>query len=351
MRNCHVKNTESGFSLVEVLVVVVIMGLVMTSVFSLYLSQQRTANTSDEVIDVQQNLRIAYDMMSRDIRMAGFAHSRPVSFAGGGRLAIRTPSPFNRYARMEGVYADNSGAPGDVHTDSLNDATKYFVKVPYEQAQAIRGGNIFRVISPQNSSSYVGTDVSLEVWKDPYCEGVDCYLPVEMSGTLAASEYAVGEMGDVLARVPGATYNPYDDGSNPGDVLVFELDDPDATDNQQRLTRTLYDELDGTVIGSPEILADKIVYDSTDPNAGLHFDYLYTNASSVVQMLPPLEWDEDVESDASLDLDQIVAIQVTLSGATDTTATGSAQMSGVKSREVLGRIQMKNRKLKYKPPE
>lgn len=61
-----------GFSLVELLVVIGMLGLVMAAVNTLYISHQRSATTETEVLDVQQNLRIAMDQMTRDLEMAGF---------------------------------------------------------------------------------------------------------------------------------------------------------------------------------------------------------------------------------------------------------------------------------------
>jgi prepilin-type N-terminal cleavage/methylation domain-containing protein len=61
-----------GFTLVEILVVLVIMGLVCAAVYTTFISTQRQAYTQDEVVEVQQNLRAALDYMMRDIRMAGF---------------------------------------------------------------------------------------------------------------------------------------------------------------------------------------------------------------------------------------------------------------------------------------
>lgn len=64
--------TQSGFGLVELLVVLGIMGVVMGAVNSLYIAHQRSATTETEAVDVQQNLRIALDQMTRDLSMAGF---------------------------------------------------------------------------------------------------------------------------------------------------------------------------------------------------------------------------------------------------------------------------------------
>ncbi len=63
--------SQKGFSLVEILVVMVIMGIVTMAVMSLFLSTQNQSNTSVEISDIQQNVRIAMNEMVLDIRMAG----------------------------------------------------------------------------------------------------------------------------------------------------------------------------------------------------------------------------------------------------------------------------------------
>lgn len=62
---------KSGFTLVELLVVTAILGIVITAIYSLYLTHMRAAYTQDEVVEVQQNLRIAMDSITRDLKMAG----------------------------------------------------------------------------------------------------------------------------------------------------------------------------------------------------------------------------------------------------------------------------------------
>jgi len=62
---------KSGFTLVELLVVTGILGLVIGAIYSLYLTHMRTAFNQDEIVEVQQNLRIAMDAVTRDLKMAG----------------------------------------------------------------------------------------------------------------------------------------------------------------------------------------------------------------------------------------------------------------------------------------
>ena len=70
MKKTTFKN-QAGITLIELLVVMGIFGIVMGAIYSLYAAHQRSAYTQDEVVEVQQNLRIGIDSITRDVRMAG----------------------------------------------------------------------------------------------------------------------------------------------------------------------------------------------------------------------------------------------------------------------------------------
>jgi prepilin-type N-terminal cleavage/methylation domain-containing protein len=59
-------------TLVEVLVVSVISSILMAAVYSLFISQQKSYGTQDQVVEMQQTLRASIDRMTREIRMAGY---------------------------------------------------------------------------------------------------------------------------------------------------------------------------------------------------------------------------------------------------------------------------------------
>ncbi|MDY7034037.1 MAG: prepilin-type N-terminal cleavage/methylation domain-containing protein [Thermodesulfobacteriota bacterium] len=63
---------ESGFTLVETIVTLGVVGILMVSIYSLYISQIRTFTVQEQITDMQQNGRVAMNIVSRDIRMAGF---------------------------------------------------------------------------------------------------------------------------------------------------------------------------------------------------------------------------------------------------------------------------------------
>jgi type IV pilus assembly protein PilW len=65
-------NGTAGFSLIEVMAAIVILGIAMTAVFSTFLFQQQSYTTQVRVAEMQQNLRDAVETISRDIRMCTY---------------------------------------------------------------------------------------------------------------------------------------------------------------------------------------------------------------------------------------------------------------------------------------
>ena len=62
---------NKGFTITELLVAMVIAGIVMTAIYSVYSSQQKSYVTQEQAAAMQQNLRAAMFYVARDIRMAG----------------------------------------------------------------------------------------------------------------------------------------------------------------------------------------------------------------------------------------------------------------------------------------
>jgi prepilin-type N-terminal cleavage/methylation domain-containing protein len=66
------KHNESGVTLIELLIVVVISALLTAAIFATFVSQQKSYAIQTGVSDMQQNARAALTLMERDLRMAGF---------------------------------------------------------------------------------------------------------------------------------------------------------------------------------------------------------------------------------------------------------------------------------------
>jgi prepilin-type N-terminal cleavage/methylation domain-containing protein len=63
---------DQGVTLIELLIVMVIAAILVAGIYSLFITQQRSYYVQDQVSGVQQDARVALDIMARDIRMAGF---------------------------------------------------------------------------------------------------------------------------------------------------------------------------------------------------------------------------------------------------------------------------------------
>jgi len=61
-----------GFTLVELMIAMAVGGIVMAAVMTSFLSQHRSYLAQDDVVEMQQNVRVAMDMLTRDIRSAGY---------------------------------------------------------------------------------------------------------------------------------------------------------------------------------------------------------------------------------------------------------------------------------------
>ena len=66
------ENMQKGFTLIELLIVMLIAGIVIASIYSAFQSQQNSYIAQDQITEMQQNLSAGLDMMSREIKMAGY---------------------------------------------------------------------------------------------------------------------------------------------------------------------------------------------------------------------------------------------------------------------------------------
>ena len=72
-----------GFTLVELMITLVMSGIIVAAIYSAYIIQQKTYYTQGQVVEMQQNIRAGLEMMSSEIRMAGYD---PGGEAGAGIL-------------------------------------------------------------------------------------------------------------------------------------------------------------------------------------------------------------------------------------------------------------------------
>src|SRR5262245_16357549 len=99
--NTSTRTREAGFSLLELMIAVVILGVITSQLF-LALTAQRGSNRSDAVaVDTQETTRLVLDLISLDTRNAGMLVPREVAVAstdgganGEDRLCVSDGSIF-----------------------------------------------------------------------------------------------------------------------------------------------------------------------------------------------------------------------------------------------------------------
>lgn len=72
---------DQGFTLVEVLIAMLMGGIVLAAVMASFHVQHKTYLNQDEVVAMQQNARLAMDLLTQEIRQAGYD---PTDNAGAG---------------------------------------------------------------------------------------------------------------------------------------------------------------------------------------------------------------------------------------------------------------------------
>lgn len=127
MNRTRLKN-QAGFSMMELLVVMVVMLIIMTATFSLLHGSMTTANTNYEMTTAGQGLRNSQEFLNRDILSAGDGLKGisniwlPIDFVTG-YLSARPVSeldPTNSgYVSIGAILSDNQVPAGTIVKDSI----------------------------------------------------------------------------------------------------------------------------------------------------------------------------------------------------------------------------------------
>jgi len=80
MENCPKRTPGAeGFTLIEILITLALAGIVMTAIYSVFISSNYSYRTQDNVADAQQRVRVGLDFLTDDMRMAGMDPVRSAS--------------------------------------------------------------------------------------------------------------------------------------------------------------------------------------------------------------------------------------------------------------------------------
>ena len=148
---------NSGFTLIEMLVSITLLSVVMVGVYTLYISQHNQSLVQEDVVEVQQNLRVAMNNITRDIRTAGFVipgGQNPINALTDGApdsITLNAASAVGRYARITSNDQNvnlNVGDSVNLSVDSLgsfdnNDVNNSVVRIirPETREESVNNPN------------------------------------------------------------------------------------------------------------------------------------------------------------------------------------------------------------------
>ncbi len=73
------KDRERGLTIIELLVALVIFAMVAGGIYKVFITQTRAYSIQDRVVETQQSIRSAMDVLVRDLRMTGYDSDSPDS--------------------------------------------------------------------------------------------------------------------------------------------------------------------------------------------------------------------------------------------------------------------------------
>lgn len=323
-----------GFTLVELLIAIAMTGVIMGAVFSLYITSQRTAYTQDETVEVQQNLRIAMDVVTRDLRMAGMlvdygSSIFPVQAIVDNTGPNGSDGVTTNMASATGIYAKISADVTPAGASAIFPVTPATRATQAGDGDALQLNDVVRIFRSLQSSQPGGeaTFTVTAVVRQVKLAGESGYVAPTVTLANAAGATMAGvefRRGDMIAKVTAT------DGTSPSPNTVqyalvtfaaapaTAVTDPNCPANHCCLARRFNNE---TNAGSPvwQIIAQKI--------AGFQLRYLL---------------DDNSISDAPADRSLIKAVMVAISG--ETVMTSSLSGNVPKTRQLTSVVKLRNRR-------
>jgi len=112
---------QQGFTLVELMVTLVIAFIITGAAYAAYIVQQKNYTVQEQVAEVQQNIRNGVEIMSREMRMAGY----DPTFSGEYGIDEATAARFKFTADLCG----DGGTPATAEASSCGIPEKYLYEL------------------------------------------------------------------------------------------------------------------------------------------------------------------------------------------------------------------------------
>lgn len=247
----------AGFTLIEMMIVVVILGIVTAQLFVVFGNQKKVFSSNERTLDVQESTRLTLDLISYDARMAGFMVPTwaAVSSVDGGKdhadrlcvssssfVAPNNPTMTDQIERFPAAFVTAVSGGGVVTVDTLDidgDGNPDIIagqplivaspsKTFCARIATIDVGNQITFAAPENAFNYLGAATSdMRAVPANIYELNENTLELRRNTLLLASQVEDFQVEYWLDYTGGAAGGP--DGVESGDLEfpVNDLIDPD----------------------------------------------------------------------------------------------------------------------------
>jgi prepilin-type N-terminal cleavage/methylation domain-containing protein len=168
---------RKGLTLIELLIVLVISSLLIAGIYRTFIHQQHTYTVQEQVVDMQQNVRIAINQMVREIRMAGLGRQDAKTWGAGGMHGryknVVTPSDDGQSITIVGAFQEvtfltaNAASGVDPAKIQVNDASGFdtgglqYICINGTESARIKNivGNEIELFEPLTENHFVNEPV------------------------------------------------------------------------------------------------------------------------------------------------------------------------------------------------
>jgi type IV pilus assembly protein PilW len=149
---------QTGLTLIELLVALTISSVLIAAAYRTFTSQHKVYEVQSDVMEMQQSVRVAMDILARDVRMAGFNSTVPLT------------SPIAINPVEEGIRGGTDSIAVQYQYNGVERAIAYFVDDDANEPHLIRriteGGNELSAVPLSNNIRDLQFSYGLDVDSD-----------------------------------------------------------------------------------------------------------------------------------------------------------------------------------------
>ncbi len=245
-----------GFTLIELLVSMVISALVVSAIYGVYTSMLQTTVNETDIVDVQQELRIVSNYISRDIRMAGVllpsTDNAVTSATSSASLTLQTAS--NKYA-----YAV---VASDLDVEAGSSASCTLTVTSGSMLAHFSKNDTVRIIRPQSHERLGSADYTVLSVADTESAIAGTTTATITLNPLGNSDELTIKAGDVIGGVASGAGNPTTISWSLSDKTLQRTSDSntaeDVLDNVSSLSFEYFDDSGATTTSADDVAAIRI---------------------------------------------------------------------------------------------